>query len=139
MIYRCPFETDLFTTDHAKQTTFITNQFITDHIHNRLVHIRPVLKQIWSWQKQTFTTYHVHNRPIINVVCHERNGYVINWSGMNVVYYERVCYELVCHKLVCSERGMLWTSLILMWSVMNWFVMNVVCFEWSVTVCLERE
>jgi len=35
-----PFKTDLFITDHSKQTTFVTDlfktgPFITDHVHNR--------------------------------------------------------------------------------------------------------
>ena len=32
-------------TDHSKQTTFITNQFITDHINIRLVHNMPRSEQ----------------------------------------------------------------------------------------------
>ena len=49
----------------------------------------------------------------------------MNWSVMNVVWYELVCYE----------RGLLWKC-----SVMNGFVMNVVCYKWvgCEQVCCER-
>ena len=61
-------------------------------------------------------------------------------SVINVVCYERVCCERVCY-----EHGLSWKWSVLNKSVMNGFVMNVVCFEWSVmsgllwTVCFEWE
>jgi len=46
--------------------------------------VRPLSAPHW--------THHIHNRPVINMVC----------------------YEWVCYEWVCCERGLLWT-----WSAMN--------------------
>jgi len=40
MLIKDPFKTDLFITDLLTTVSFITDPFETDHVHDRLVHIR---------------------------------------------------------------------------------------------------
>ena len=87
-LYSCLFKRDLFITDHSKQTTFITDPFITDHVHNRP-----------RSQQTTFIKHCIHNRPI-----------------MKVVSCERVCYErgLLWTRLLWTwsvSNSLLWTGL----------------------------
>jgi len=60
----------LITRQRSKQTMFVADLFMIDHVYNR-----PVLNRLVH-ARRMFTTHHVHNRPVtnrsvMNVFCFE--------------------------------------------------------------------